>query len=225
MTDNERNIDQRLPDQQSQDLFTRSIMIKIINLRIQCILYALQTIVFSVLLYRVATNFWHVLQKSLKIILILFEVLLLMATVNNAFMSWGVLDEPLSVQYRAYVETFIYDNINGSLFLLLFYKVLYTFKAVEVQVNPKYESAEAVLDTLKKYKVTECIILSLNGIIALSSIILWIKFSFRVQGESQKVYNIIYTVIVYVNFSLNLYMVCYFHRMAMFYVRTLGKKF
>ena len=119
-------------DGDSEDPFIRSILIKIYSLRIHFFLYGFQTIIFTYMLYWVIRNHWHALQKSLKVILIFFEILLVMAWTNNAIMSWGMRNESLQVQYSAYVETFIFDNINGSFFLILFYKVLYTFKSVEV---------------------------------------------------------------------------------------------
>ena len=79
--------------------------------------------------------------------------------------------------------------------MIFFYKVLYTFKQVEVQINPKYQSAEAVIETLRKYRITEVVLLTIYTVMAILSITMWIGQSF---AQNKKEFHIVYTLITYI---------------------------
>ena len=210
-------------DQSDYDIYMAAIQYKIFNLKIFSLIYTAQAIGFTCMFCRLYRQHWDVLQNNLKTILMLFQLFMILAWLNTVAMSWGMRDKSLRTRYVAYVETFVYDNLNSSIFTILFYKVLYTFKQVEVQMNPKYECAESVLESLKKYKKMEIVQLTINAIMAVLIILMWIGVNYG--SHEQKVLLILNTFMVHTLFFLNVYMNCYFHRMAMFYIDALGKKF
>lgn len=133
------------------------------------------------------------MQDRLKCILVFFQVMLVLNWINTCVMCWGAINQTIRTRYIAYVETFMFDNISGSIFLILFYKVLYTFKQVEVQINPKYDSADMILQTLKKYRLTERVLLSINAVMTILVVVLMVP-SF--QSKEQKMFCLIDVIIV-----------------------------
>lgn len=200
-------------------MYLKAIQFKLANLKIYSFLYTGEVIVFTILFCKVYHNHWDIMQTKLKCTLLLFELLLIAAWINTGVMYWAFTSSTLRTRYLAYVETFVFDNINGSIFLILFFKVLFTFKQVEVQINPKYESADRILETLQKFRVTERLTLSIKAVMALLAVTMWVTSH---KSNEQKVIQFVNTIVIYSLFFLNLYLVSYFHRMAMFYINTLA---
>lgn len=65
--------------------------------------------------------------------------------------------------------------------------------------------------------------LTINALMATLIILMWIGTSFG--SNEQKMFVIMNTFAVHLLFLLNVYMNCYFHRMGMFYIDALSKKF
>ena len=75
--------------------------------------------------------------------LVIFEILLLISLVVHAIV---VMAMHVNGNKNALLElTKLFDFINSLVFMIMFYRFLYTLKRVELQMSPMYDSSQQVI--------------------------------------------------------------------------------
>lgn len=89
-------------------------------------------------------------------------------------------------------QILIVEYLNGSITVLMMYKLLFSLKRVEFQINPKYDDIREIVQSLKRQIRTERCLLALfiscdllNFIIAIFSIIGYDETNFGFNGRSE----------------------------------------
>lgn len=84
----------------------------------------------------------------MRMMLIIFEALMIMSCLNTLLYG-HILDGEVSKRNRLMEHT-VYNYINRSIFLILFFKILFAFKKVELQINPEYDELAILVRILRR---------------------------------------------------------------------------
>lgn len=67
-------------------------------------------------------------------------------------LAWAIpLNDSVIDQFEGCVLAATFERTNFCIFLIIMYKLLYSLKRVEFQINPKFTSPEMVCKVLRKH--------------------------------------------------------------------------
>jgi hypothetical protein len=152
--------------------------------------------------------------------LIFFEVMMIVALLVNAI-TWIVpFNGTLSDQFEGSVFAATFERTNFCAFLLMIYQLLYLLKRVEYQINPKFSTPHQVLVELRRNLIMGRIFISISALMVVFILIISIVFLASPNSHSNAI-DIIYFLVGFGFFFLNLFIMYQFLKMARFYIEIL----
>lgn len=123
----------------------------------------------------------------------------------------------------AYKELLTFKILIRRMSQILFFKVMFTLKRVEVQLNPEYESEMQVYGALKKLMCLERIYLLIISILLINIGFLIVMFVENDYSKfMQKVYETSVISISPFFWICNIFLIFYFYRMGKAYLNSVG---
>lgn len=114
-------------------------------------------IIYSLLVCKLMVKNGKRMMPLLKFMIILYDILIFLQLFVSASMGY-LLSDQISESMR-YIFHYYFNYINRIICLIMFFKIMFAFKKVELQLNPKYESVIEIVRILRKQVLIERLIL------------------------------------------------------------------
>lgn len=188
------------------------------DMKVQFFFEFIQVVVYTYLFYHMMEKNSGRLQRQMKVMLITFEVLLIVSLLVSGLVAF-YLDNTMT-KYERWNVHLGYGQFNRSVFLILFFKVLFAFKKVELQINPEYDSLPQIIGILRKQVLIERFFLGVYALLIVSSLYV-IVLLHRVSLMKHRHIWVFYVIDSLLVAGVGFYLLCYFYRMASFFIRLL----
>ena len=194
-----------------------------------CFILMVQVFIYTILFIMTIRKYGSILKGAMRNVLIAFEVLLITQLIFYCIMTFYFVKKKDFFDDAIDSTIKLYDYINRTVFVIIFYKVLFTLKRVEFQISPKYNSIDMVLTALKKlikierYMMTSFVLVDLTYI-TLQAIRVHDVLTEHVNGAVIHLLTLSLNLgIGMVVFSMNLYLIYYFYNMSTFFIDSLNQ--
>ena len=181
------------------------------DLKFKLYIHIAQFIIYSVYLIYVIKYYRKIIQKAIKAVFVSFWLMSLISIIICRLVyshTW-----PLSI-YSTFVR------VNLAINLILMYKILFLLKRVELQINPKYQTAQEILKILTKMVKTERIYLAINTTL----VILMILFDRSVIPDYfERIERYFFYILSFMMLILDIYLNYFFYRMISFFLNIMIK--
>ena len=176
----------------------------VIDSRVWSVFYTVELIIFTLILIRALKVEGEPYLYEVKISFYIFQMMIVVSWLVN-ILAWTIpINNEITQQFRGCVFAATFERTNFCLFLIIMYKLLYSLKRVEFQINPKFTSPETVLKALKRHQKIERVFITISALIVIFILVISISFMVNTSGGSNST-DIIYFFLGFAFFLLNLF--------------------
>lgn len=164
---------------------------------------------------------WSKLLNTVKYVVCIFWFLIFIDFVNILTVLMLVKNGHLN-RYRGYDAQLAVKLLIRRLSQILFFKVMFTLKRVEVQLSPKYDTFTKCMEALNKLICVERSYLAFSSVCILNiGVVIFMFVDFQYAEHMQRVYESVVMGVAPFFWIVNTYFVCYFRSMGNNYIQHL----
>ena len=172
---------------------------------------AITTMVYLFQFVIVILRFKNVIRKDMKTILVTFLVCMSLQAIFHALMVFRpLIFDRIEAWNSDLHQSEIFVQMNSSIFMILFYKVMFLFKRVQEQVSEQYQSMDEIVRALTRQLRFEKLFILL-GFLVTASVEVFYIFGWKLGDSLQwtkyeEAIWIIYLVSSFLLLLINFYM-------------------